>query len=204
MVLPREYPTLETEVIQKKIAALTPEEFGALPPLLEKDLVFMGVFIQLYNTFDFNLRRALEIFLLAHMLPVHLERKYDKFRDNELTSAVSEVVANMAPALEDIALTTKRLAAVEEGRSFRNLIGHFAAKRFPGEPVYVFVGKNDRDAKSKLRGELRPHRAMTAVVLIEPFHEMTRTLVGIGDWFAPKIREWYQRYLPNYRDSEKT
>ena len=58
----------------------------------------------------------------------------------------------MEPNIEDLEETLFRLEEIGRCRTYRNLVSHFAGKRYPNEDVYVFASKSDADARRVLKG----------------------------------------------------
>jgi hypothetical protein len=174
---------------------MSPDELSALPPLTREDHEMIGIFIQHYNFIDLNLRRALEIFAMAKLLPAHARKKYPDIVEAQLANIAKEAIETMDPTVEDIPTASQKLVEISYGRLFRNLIGHFAAKRFPGEEVFVFVSKSDRDAKRVLGRGLRAHHVHTAVVGRTELRALTLHLTGHSNWLAHRIPIWDKRYL---------
>ena len=60
----------------------------------------------------------------------------------------------MDPAKEKIEELLIRIQVIDSTRLKRNLVGHFAGKRYNGHDVYVFASKSNRDAKKVPGAEL--------------------------------------------------
>src|SRR5262249_16727714 len=159
--------TPEMEALNKTLEAMTPEQFSSLPPLTDDDHRLIGIYIQLYNSMDFNLRRAIELFALAKLLPSDLEKKYPRFQHAELASTAGRVVEKMDSSIEDIPHALHQLKEIERGRSFRNLMGHFSAKRFPDKEIVVFVSKDERDAERVQGRRLAETGVLTAMAPVK-------------------------------------
>lgn len=101
----------------------------------------------------------------------------------------------MDAKVEDIPTALTWLEGISKTRKYRNLVGHFAGKRFPNQDVLVFASKSDRDARKVLGRGLTAHRVYTAVAGRSEFLEMTKSVEQAQLWLAKKIPEWDQRYL---------
>ena len=82
MALPPEIKSEKVINIHKAIEKMTPEQIGALPSLDEEDFRLFGVIVQHFCFIDLNLRRALEIFCLARLLPQKVAESYPDVRDS--------------------------------------------------------------------------------------------------------------------------
>jgi hypothetical protein len=192
MALPREIRTSKVVEVQAAIKKMSPREIAALPGLDDDDFRVFGTLIQHFCFIDLNLRRALEIFVKSKMLP---EKRYPKLTDSKLTEMLIDIVTKRDGTVEDIPMAIGFLDGLSKARGNRNLVGHFAGKRFPNYDVYVFASKNDKDAMKVLGRSLPDHHVHTAVAGRSEFFEMTQS-VGLAQlWLAQRIPEWEERYL---------
>ncbi|QPF90789.1 hypothetical protein [Bradyrhizobium commune] len=163
MTLPDEISSDKVDAISEALSKMSGEEIAALPELEGTDFRCFGRLIQCFCFIDLNLRRALEVFYLAGKLPEKWKKEYPKITDVALTDALSDVVRTLDPNTEPVEETLTWLAAISKFRTFRNLAGHAAAKRYPNEDVYVFANKNTKDVK-KAGQTLPKHGLMFSVV----------------------------------------
>ena len=63
----------------------------------------------------------------------------------------------MDPNVEDLEEALFRLEESARCRTYRNLINHFAGKRYSNEDVYVFADESNRDARKVLGKSLPEH-----------------------------------------------
>ncbi len=202
MALPRDTRTTKVIEVNEAVKKMSPTELEALPNLDDDDFKVFGTLIQHFCFIDLNLRRALEIFSISKTLPKSAQKLYPDLADSKLTEALIEIVKGMDATREDIQTALNFLEVISKARSYRNLVGHFAGKRFPNKDVYVFASKSDKDARTVLGYSLRAHHVHTAVVGRSEFFEMTKT-VGLAQlWLAGKIPQWDQRYLGSARHGE--
>jgi hypothetical protein len=194
MALPRENKTAKVVAVEEAIKKMSPQELAALPGLDGEDFKVFGTLTQHFCFIDLNLRRALEVFALSKMLPKSAAKLYPDLPDSMLTEALNEIVKGMDAKVEDIPTALTWLEGISKTRKYRNLVGHFAGKRFPNHDVYVFASKSDRDARKVLGHGLASHRVHTAVVGRSEFSEMTKSVGRAQLCLAKKIPEWEQRY----------
>jgi len=193
MALPREIRTAKVIEVNEAIKKMSPQELSELPGLDEDDFATFGALIQHFCFIDLNLRRALEIFAIAKMLPKSAVKRYPDLPDSELTEVLVEIVKRMDATVEDIQTASTFLDGISKTRKNRNLVGHFAGKRFPNEDVYVFVSKSDKDARKAGIG-LRLGHVHIAVVGRSEFSAMTESVGRLQLWLANKYQEWELRY----------
>jgi hypothetical protein len=194
MALPRENRTANVIAVEEAIKKMSPQELAALPCLDGEDFKVFGTLIQHFCFIDLNLRRALEVFAIAKMLPKSTPKRYQGLFDSKLTEPLIEIVKGMDVKVEDIPMALTCLEGISKARRNRNLVGHFAGKRFPNEDVYVFASKSDQDARKVLGRSLPAHHVHRAVVGRSEFFEMTKSVEQAQLWLAKKIPEWEQRY----------
>jgi hypothetical protein len=195
MALPREIRTAEVIEVENAIKKMSPQEVAALPGPDGEDFMVFGMLIQHFCFIDLNLRRALEVFAISKMLPKSAGKRYEDLPDSMLTEVLIEIVNSMDAAVEDIQRALTILDGISKARRNRNLVGHFAGKRFPNHDVYVFASKSDKDARKALGGSLRAHHVHMAVVGRSEFSAMTKSVEQATLWLAKKIPEWELRYL---------
>jgi hypothetical protein len=193
MALPRENRTPKVTEIDDAIQKMSPQELSALPSLDNDDFTVLGAFIQHFCFIDLNLRRALEVFAMAQMLPGSVTKRYPNLLDSELASVLLDIVKTMDTTVEDIPRALDFLEGISKTRAIRNLVGHFAGKRFSNKDVYVFVSKSDKDAR-RVGVSLRAGHVHTVVVGRSEFLAMTDTIAQAQLWLGQKYQEWEQRY----------
>jgi len=169
-----------------------------LPGLDGEDFKVFDTLMQHFCCIDLNLRRALEVFASSKMLPKKLPKSaakgYQYLYDYELAEVLIEIVKRMDAKVEDIPTALEYLDGISKARANRNLVSHFAGKRFPNEDVCVFASKSERDARNVLGHGLAGDRALTPVVGRSDFLQMTTSVEQAQSWLAKKIPEWQQRY----------
>jgi hypothetical protein len=197
MALPPELRTPRLERIQTEINNMRGGAIFGLPHLIPPDYQLFGAFIQLYNYMDMNLRRCVEAFHIAQMLPSNVESRWRNLREAKLVGIINGVVATMDADVEPIAETIGRLTEIEYRRGFRNMMGHFAARRFPNEETIIFFSNDDRDAMRVHSSHLAPTEVLNSVVDVSTLQEMLEHMAWYEEWIATKAAEWYGRYVPD-------
>lgn len=184
MALPRENRTAKVIAVEEAIKKMSPQELAALPGLDGEDFKVFGTLIQHFCFIDLNLRRALELFAISKMLPKNAAKRYQDLPDSKLTEVLIGIVKRMDAKVEDIPTAPACLEGISKARGCRNLVGHFAGKRFSNQDVYVFASKSDRDAGKVLGRGLAAHRAHTAVAGRSEFSEMIQSVEQAQLWLA--------------------
>jgi hypothetical protein len=195
MALPGENRTAKVIAVEDAIKKMSAQELAALPSLDAEDFKVIGTLVQHFSFIDLNLRRALELFAVSKMLPEKAKKLYPNLPDSMLSETLIEIVKGMDAKTEDIPTALTWLEVISKTRGYRNLVGHFAGKRFPNQDVYVFVSKSDRDARKVFGSGLAAHRVHTAVAGRSEFIEMTKSVEQAQLWLAARIPEWDKRYL---------
>jgi hypothetical protein len=196
MALPKDNPNAATDAVAAEIKKMGPKDLAALPDLDGADLQLIGTLIQYFSFMDLNLRRALETFHAEKMLPREYAKRWpDSLSDSKLTEALGVIVKSMDPAKEKVEESLIWIQVIDSTRLKRNLVGHFAGKRYNGHDVYVFASKSNRDAKKVLGAELGQDQVHLVVTPRPEFAEMVRSAKNAHEWLAKKVPEWNERYL---------
>ena len=194
MALPNPVDATKVRAVSEAIGKMSPQEIGALPPLDDDDFRLFGAISQHYCFLDLNLRRALEIMHLAKRLAPEHVKKYPNYSDASLTDVLRGSVEKMDSDVEKFEETLFRLEEIGRCRTYRNMLVHFAGKRYPNEDVYVFASKSDKDARQVLGKELTGHRVHFSIAGRSELFELERLLNDHQDWLSKKIPEWDARY----------
>lgn len=196
MALPPEHRTPRMEALQSIVDSAPREKLFDFPVLQPPDHQMIGVFIQLFNYMDFNLRRAIETFAHAKLLQGRAAKKYPKIHSSEVASVVQDAVKAMDAAVEDIPDTIRILTIIERRREIRNLLGHWAARRIPNEDAIVLLTKDESDAARVGGAYLASGHVKSAVLDLADIRGLIDLqLVPIELWLAQKISEWRKRYV---------
>jgi hypothetical protein len=152
------------------------------------DVVLIGKIAMLYSYIDFNLRRMIEVLDHAKALPPVWSRKTAKMHLSDVET-VLETASDTAP---NNALALRR---IKEFRKLRNLLAHFAVKRFPAEDALVFVTKSATDYKRVLGAEPDPGVVMTAVADLSQIRDVCRMIEEIQHWLSAATNDLENAFL---------
>jgi hypothetical protein len=150
------------------------EVFSKWPKLTAEDHALIGRVINIYSFIEINLRRLVESWDDADLLP--------KGRIKDLSlGKVEELAQTVLPWPEHELNALKRMATL---RTFRNLAAHFGMLRFPDDDAFLFIAKSEADYR-KQTGEESSDDAMLIAVLDGPFLPGVVTeLEGLQIWLA--------------------
>jgi hypothetical protein len=196
MALPPEHRTARIDSLQAIVASTPRDKLMDFPVLLPVDHQLIGIFIQLFNYMDFNLRRAIETFAQAQLLQGKTAGKYPRIHSSEVAKAVQDAVKAMDAAIEDIPEAIRILSIIERRREIRNLLGHWAARRIPNEDAIVLLTKDEGDA-IRIRGEpLADGYVKSAILDLADLRGLiVNELMIFEPWLAHKIADWRKRYI---------
>lgn len=150
------------------------EVFSKWPKLTVEDHAIVGRLINLYSFIEINLRRLVESWTDADLLPK------GRIKDLPL-SRVEELAQTVLPWPEANLFALKKMA---ELRSLRNLVAHFGMMRFPDDDAFLFIAKSEADYK-KQTGEQSAEDVMLIAVLDGPvLPGLVQELEGMAQWLA--------------------
>ena len=73
---------------------------------------------------------------------------------------------------------------MEELRKFRNLVAHFAVRRFPDDDAFLFVAKSRRDFKRVFGADPPPGAALTSVADCAQVRNALKHVEHVQNWLA--------------------
>jgi hypothetical protein len=146
-----------------------------------EDVVLIGKIVMLYSYIDFNLRRMIEVLDHAKALPPAWSGKTAKMHLSDVET-ILETGPDIAP---NNALALRR---IKEFRKIRNLLAHFAVKRF-------FVTKSAADYKRVLGAEPDPGVVMTAVADLGQIRDVCRMIEEIQHWLSAATNDLENAFL---------
>jgi hypothetical protein len=152
------------------------------------DVVLIGKIVMLYSYIDFNLRRMIEVLDHAKALPPAWLGESAKMHLSDIET-ILDTAPDIAP---NNALALRR---IKEFRKLRNLLAHFAVKRFPTEDALVFVTKSAADYKRVLGAEPDPDVVMTAVADLGQIRDVCRTIEEIQHWLSAATNDLENAFL---------
>jgi hypothetical protein len=164
-------------------ACEVPQGLNDWPMLTKDDYVLVGALVVLFSYIDMNLRRIVEVADRVEMLQEPWKGKTGKLGAAEVSAAAQSL------ALFD-SKDRAVLVLVEEHRRFRNLVAHFAIRRFPNDDALLFIAKSARDYKRVFNTAPQPGVLLTAVADCEHMRAAIREIEEIQNrlgQLAPKL-----------------
>jgi hypothetical protein len=147
------------------------------PKLTTEDYLAIGRLVMLYNFIELNLRRIVEAWEEAGLLTVPIKGRARDLHIGELEATAQA----MLPWPEEQLSAFKLLAEI---RLLRNLVAHFAARRFPSDDGFLFIAKSERDYRRQFGGESAPDEWLTVVMDGQTLKEALEEVEGAQLWLA--------------------
>jgi hypothetical protein len=142
----------------------------------------------LYSYIDFNLRRFIEVLERAKVLPKRWLGKTASMPIGDIETII-QAMPDWAPN------NVFAFARIKEFRKVRNLMAHFAVRRFPNEDAFVFVTKSAPDFKRVIGREPEPAMAMTGVADICQVRDVIKVIDGLLRWLSQATGEVEDQYI---------
>jgi hypothetical protein len=194
MALPKNSETPRGLELEKILKAAEPS-MRSWPQPTKDDIVLIGGIVVLYSYVDFNLRRLIDVFEYANLLPDKWKCRGAKLNAGDVAKAIQETPVWAGP--NDV----KALKELEDLRSLRNLVAHFAVRRFPNDDAFLFITKSARDYKRVFGSEPELGVSMTAIVECEQVKGALRRIEHIHNWLALVVPEFEKRIGPTLKSN---
>lgn len=191
MALPKSTETPRTLELQSIVAATHEKELEMWPLAGNADYAVFGQYITLFGYIDLNLRRIVETAAAVGILNENKTKACDLKIDKVATAVQS------LPGMP--AENKKAIGYLKSMRTLRNLLAHFAVKRFPSDDAYCFLTKSAEDFRSAMNVEPEPDVLMTAVVECKEVSRALSELVGLEKWLASVAAELVRQYAAGVR-----
>jgi hypothetical protein len=186
VALPKNTETPRTLELQAIVSAAHEKELEIWPVAKSADYAVIGQFITLFGYIDLNLRRIVEAAAAAGVLEENKTKACDLKIDKVETAIQS---------LPGMPVENKRaIAYIKNLRLVRNLLAHFAVKRFPNDDAYCFLTKSAEDFREAMNVEPEPHVLMTAVLECKALNGALSEVVGLEKWLSYVAAELVKRF----------
>ena len=192
MALPTSIETKRTLYLQKILESVSPGEFVDWPMPTRGDFALIGKIIVHYSYIDFYLLRINEIYDKWDLLPEKWRDKTEKMRIGDVEDAIEA-----GPEWSENNLLAFR--RIREFRKIRNLMAHFAIKRFPMEDAFLFLAKNERDFKRAVGSTPEAGMAVTGVADIGQTTKTYKVIEGLLQWLSQATRQLEDRYFDSLK-----
>ena len=141
-----------------------------------------GAIIVMYSLMEFNLRRFVEILDHENVLPEVWKGKSGRMPMGDLENLL-EAMPEMAPG------NVVAIQRIRENRKLRNLLAHFAVRRFPNEDAFVFVTKSSPDFKRVMGAEPEHGMVMASVADAQQLRDLAKMLDGLMLWVGTATKQ---------------
>jgi hypothetical protein len=192
MALPDSVSTERGMYLQAMLAEESAEMLINWPTPTTDDLALIGSVIVMYCNVDFNLRRFIEVLDQANALPAKRTRRTAKMPIGEIENTL-ENLPDMSPP------NVIAIQRIRESRKMRNLMAHFAVRRFPKEDAFLFITKNAADFERVLGQKPNPGMIMTGVADIGQVRDIVKMLDGVITWLSQATREFEDHYFASLK-----
>jgi hypothetical protein len=152
------------------------------PNPTKDDLALFGGIIVMYSLMDFNLRRFVEILDHDDILPAAWKGRSGRMPVGDIETVLETMPEMSAP-------NVMAIQRIRENRKLRNLLAHFAVRRFPTEDAFVFVTKSAADYKRILGTEGTPGVVMASVADAQQLRDVFKMLDGLMVWVGQATKQ---------------
>ena len=174
MALPPSTETPRLRYLQNIVDAATDGGWAGWPTPKETDYTQIGKIIVLFTYIDVSIRRIVEAAGNANCLDDKWKGRVGKLNIGEAEEAVL--------SLDWSDPNRTALNQIVERRGLRNLISHFAVRRFPRDEAFLFFTKSDRDFKRLYGRDPEPGMIMTAIVECSQLNDGFRHIHKLQEW----------------------
>jgi hypothetical protein len=157
MALPKNSETPRLRYLQNIVNQATDSGWADWPTPKESDYTQFGKIIVLFSYMDVNIRRIVEAAEHAGVLKAPWTGRVRKLNITEAEEAVLSLPDWSEP-------NKTALGQITERRGLRNLVAHFAVRRFPNDDAFLFFTKSDRDFRRLYGTDPEPGTIMTAIL----------------------------------------
>lgn len=189
MAIPPHYPNEQIREIERE---LKDDIFSCTENLRPEDFQLIGALVQMYNFIEFNLRRSIEIFAHAGLIPF----PKPALRMAELVNKAKSAIEKMGAENENIADSLARLNEIELRREFRNLLAHWAAKRVIGKDALILFSQDSKDLQRATGKGLEKDFSGYCIINLADIRGLVTHLTSYERWIAEKVSIWHAKYLP--------
>jgi hypothetical protein len=188
MALPPSRETPRTLKLMAVVKGAAEDLSRSWPNPTKDDLALIGSIIVMYSYMDFNLRRFAEVLDHEDLLP-------QAWKGKTGTMPMADV-EHIIEQLPEMAIANRiAIQRIREGRKLRNLLAHFAIRRFPNDDAFVFVTKYAPDFKRVLGHNPEPGLIMTSVADGQQLRDLSKMLDGVMLWLGTATTQIEDEYF---------
>ena len=181
----------EAESVNQWMRDSGEEVLDSLLPLTGRDLLTVGILIQLFCYADFNARRILEI---IDKVEGRSPTAGQALRDGQVMSTLAERLPRLNLPEEEIEQARVVLRMIDDFMIHRHNLAHWAARRVPHADALLLMTKNTREARRRTGTGLSRYEMQYAVVPIPELRANIPILQNNADWLAVRASRWWHRF----------
>lgn len=180
-MLPPSVETPRGRYLQNILENTKQSEWADWPMLTRDDYVLVGNVVVLYSYIDLNLRRIAEVTDHAGFMQPPWRGKAEKLNitDTETALLTLDWSDENRGAIKKISMF----------RGLRNMLAHFAIRRFPKENAFVCLASSARDFERQLGVKPQQGAVLTAVLDVEHVKEAIKHIEDVQLWLAKAAGE---------------
>ncbi len=185
-MLPPSVDTPRGRYLQNILNNTQQSEWADWPTLTRDDYVLVGNIVVLYSYIDLNLRRITEATDHAGIMQPTWKGKVEKLNitDTEMALLTLDWSDENRGALNKISMF----------RGLRNMLAHFAVRRFPKEDAFVCLASSTRDFERQLGVKPELGALLTAVLDVEHVKAAIKHIEHVQLWLSMVAAETTQKF----------
>jgi hypothetical protein len=176
-MLPKPVETPRLLELNALVSATTMDDLAKWPLPTEDDFALVGAITVQYGYIDLNLRRIAEA---AHAAGILEQLGKRPISDMPITQIEKLVLAFPGFKPPD----KFALGQIIDKRGVRNLVAHFAMRRFPNDDAYLFLTKSAYDYRQVYDDEPTAETLLTTVLECEELRTARRRIERLQAWLA--------------------
>jgi hypothetical protein len=176
-MLPTAFETPRLRELNALVSKTPMDELAKWPLPTEEDFALIGAIVVQYGYIDLNLRRIAEAAHADGFLTPRGKKAISDERIGEI-EALLLAFPDWSPA------NTFALEQIKEKRGVRNLVAHFALRRFPQDDAYLFLTKSAYDYRQVFDNEPNPDELFIAVTECEALRRVRKQVESLQTWLA--------------------
>jgi hypothetical protein len=188
-MLPSPTYTPRLHYLQGIVDSAVATDLAGWPMLNQADYVLVGGLVVLFSYVDLNLRRIIEAFDSAGRLGSPWNKNSGKMNAEEVSKAIQSLSCWDESGRE-------ALKEVEKLRGLRNLVAHFAIRRFPADEAFIFIAKSARDFKRQFGIEPEPGAVLSVIIEIDQVRTALKCVETAQNWLAVTTPQLEQQLAP--------
>jgi len=187
MALPESIETERTRYLQNLVNS-SPNAIINWPAPNRDDQLLVARLVMFFSYIDFDLRRMIEVLDHAQKLP-------KKWAGKSATMSLGDIEETLATMPDTSPANTYGLKRISYFRRLRNLVAHFAIKRFPTEDAMLFLTKSAADYKRVLGQRPKPGVLMTGSMDVQQMRDACAEVEKLVSWLCQATHDLENSFL---------